>query len=336
MFSFKMRYKKIDSIYRHFLIILPRMTPSKLFNLSKCYLSYILKKERVDGYPSFLKVEPASICNLRCYGCRSGKENDLVHLDSGVMNFELFEMILLDLKPYLFEIGFYLWGEPLMNRDLAKMVSLAHRNKIGSIVSTNLHFLNEEIAKELIQAGLDRMIVAIDGMTQSSYGSLRVGGKLEKVLENLSILINAKKELVSRKPVIEWQFVVTENNKAEIEQAKLHAKKLGVDYFILIPDWGKRGDDSSLMEARKKSKIERIKGCKWLWFALAIQWNGDIFPCCHAAKKKEWAFESISRSPFSQIWNGELYKASRMIFSRRRNEIEDDDHTPICYKCPMI
>jgi radical SAM protein with 4Fe4S-binding SPASM domain len=317
-------------------MLVPYVTPFKAFNLCKCVFSYVLRKECTKGFPAFLKLEPASICNLHCYGCRTGRDEDLVDLDPGVLNINLFMTILTSLKPYLFEIGFYLWGEPFINYQLTKMISLAHRANIATIVSTNLHFMDMEVARQLVRSRLDRLIVSIDGMSERSYGAVRAGGRIERVLANLSLLLKARKELRSRKPVIEWQFVVTKDNKSDIGAAMNYAKSHGIDFFTLMPDWGRRGDNPELVEARRKDRAERQRGCKWLWFAVAIQWNGEVYPCCHSAKKKEWAFEKFVNSSLADLWNGEKYMSSRTVFRRINGIGRDKAGTSVCYKCPMI
>ena len=56
----------------------------------------------------------------------------------------------------------------------------AHETGLYTIVSTNAQALTPEIAHDLVDAGLSRIIVSMDGLTQTSYNAYRVGGSLEK------------------------------------------------------------------------------------------------------------------------------------------------------------
>ena len=57
----------------------------------------------------------------------------------------------------------------------------AKRNKIYTATSTNAHFIDEKKAEEIVESGLDRLIISIDGLTQATYENYRVHGKLSKV-----------------------------------------------------------------------------------------------------------------------------------------------------------
>lgn len=333
-----MSHKKIDIFYRHISLVYKTLTPTKLLNIYRSSKSFLLKNSHVWGYPCFLKIEPTSFCNLKCFGCRSGKPEDLVELSLGQMDFETFKHICNDLGKYLIEISFYLWGEPLLNKSLPRMISYASDLNISSVISTNLHFMNNRIASDLIKARLDRMIVAIDGMTQETYSSVRIGGHFDKVISNLEEFMATKSRLHSITPTVEWQFVRTSLNEHEVSLAKKRACELGVDYFTVIPDWGKRSpNEHVLARARSKERKSRMKGCFWLWFAMAIQWDGAVYPCCHSAKKNRFRFSAQPRTSYLDVWNGEYYQSARSIFNKRYQEKEKHDAVKtVCHKCPML
>ena len=94
-------------------------------------------------------------------------------------------------------LTFYLQGEPYLNRAFLDMVKFAHENNIYTATSTNAHYLKPEMAEKTIESGLDRLIISIDGTTQETYESYRIGGKLEKVLEGAKDIIAAKKKINS-------------------------------------------------------------------------------------------------------------------------------------------
>ncbi len=59
-------------------------------------------------------------------------------------------------------------------------------------------------ARKTVESGLDRLIISIDGTTQQTYQSYRVGGQLEKVLEGTQNILAWKKKLRSITPM--WFF----------------------------------------------------------------------------------------------------------------------------------
>ena len=48
-------------------------------------------------------------------------------------------------------------------------------------------------AYETVTSGLDRLIVSIDGTTQETYQSYRVGGSLHKVIEGTKEIVKWRK-----------------------------------------------------------------------------------------------------------------------------------------------
>ena len=77
------------------------------------------------------------------------------------------------------------------------MVSEAHAIGLYTIVSTNAQAMTEETAEALIRAGLSRIIVSMDGLSQESYGTYRIGGDIQRCQDALRRLREAKDRLHS-------------------------------------------------------------------------------------------------------------------------------------------
>ena len=77
------------------------------------------------------------------------------------------------------------------------MVKLAQNAGIYTIVSTNALAITPLLAERIMNAGLSRIIVSIDGLSEESYSAYRVGGSLHKALEGLIALRNAKDSIGS-------------------------------------------------------------------------------------------------------------------------------------------
>lgn len=91
------------------------------------------------------------------------------------------------MKSHLLYLTFYFQGEPYLNPSFLEMVKYAVSKRIYTSTSTNAHYLNDETAKKTVESGLDRLIISVDGTTQETYSSYRIGGKLDKVIEGTKI-----------------------------------------------------------------------------------------------------------------------------------------------------
>jgi len=333
MKTITINYSGLDKLKRHLSICLPRIGLVRGVNLVLCAMAYMLKSPYAWGKPAFLKIEPSSVCNLKCLGCRQGNPSGLVDLAPGFMTLDTFKAILDQTGKYLVEISFYLWGEPLLNKHLAEMIKLASKRNIASVVSTNLHFMDENFARSLIDAGLTRIIVALDGMSAETYEAVRLGGDFGKAKKGLDTLCRVRRESGKKYPAIEWQYIKTADNMKEIEFARKYATQIGVDYFTTLVDWARRADDANLAASRVKERAKLMKRCPWLWFAAAFQWNGDMFPCCHTAKKRNSYIKTNCLSNVVDTWNGQEYCSARLLFKTQDNSVKPE--TP-CHHCPLI
>ena len=89
-----------------------------------------------------------------------------------------------------------------------ELVRIGAAHGLYTSTSTNAHFLRPERCAQIVQSGLSRLIISIDGMTQDTYASYRVGGQLDKVLEGTRNMVEARRANGGRGPHLVWQFLV--------------------------------------------------------------------------------------------------------------------------------
>ncbi|MFC1888101.1 radical SAM protein, partial [Candidatus Cloacimonadota bacterium] len=196
---------------------------------SSYFLSLLFRKSIYWGFPPIIVIEPTNICNLRCPLCPSG--NGTLKRVKGYMDYELFCRIIDEAKDRAFMIVLWNQGESYLNKDFSRMIRYASDNKLFTLVSTNGNV--ELDPKEIIESELDSMIVSLDGATQETYNKYRVNGSLQKVLDNVSNIVAAKREAGKKFPLLRWQFLVMKHNEHEIEEIRRIADDMGVDNLEL-------------------------------------------------------------------------------------------------------
>ena len=149
----------------------------RLFNAILVYLSYFLsllfKKAIYWGSPPVVMIEPTNICNLKCPLCPSG--NGTLKRTKGYMNFNVFKKIIDEIQATAFMVVLWNQGEPYLNKDFSKMVKYASDRGLFTLVSTNGNIAFN--AEEVVNSGLDSMIISLDGTTQETYNKYRVNAK---------------------------------------------------------------------------------------------------------------------------------------------------------------
>ena len=319
-----------------------RLLASRILNQLRCWTSYalsLLGVVRVRHLPTFVSVEPANFCQLRCPECPVGTASRLSPLASSpnrLMPMPLFHRILDQVHSSAHTMQFYFQGEPLLNRQLPEMIAAAHQLGLYTIVSTNAQALNQEMADALVQSGLSRIIVSIDGFTQESYEAYRIGGSLEKALNALQYLANAKK--AHKNSIrIELQVLRLKTNEHEWEWIKKNYRKLGATHLAFKTDqlydfehghplmptserysrYRKTTDGTYI---HKKSSplhstlytIHRASGapCLRLWSGCVITTNGDVLPCCYD-KDHRHALGNITTHSLREIFHSNKANALR-------------------------
>ena len=190
-------------------------------------MSRISKKGIVKGLPFSLSIEPTTACNLGCPECPSGLKQ--FTRPTGKLDANFHERMLSQVRKTVFYINYYFQGEPFLHPQFLALIKAAKKNKIYTSTSTNAHFINEKTATEIVESGLDRLIISIDGLTQETYENYRIHGTLSKVIEGAKQMILAKKELNSKTPHLIFQFLAVKPNEHEIPQVFQLGKEMGID-----------------------------------------------------------------------------------------------------------
>jgi hypothetical protein len=142
-------------------------------------------------------------------------------------------------------------------------------------------------ADAYVRSRLDLMIISIDGATQAVYERFRRGGNLELVLENISSLVEAKRQLGSRTPVLSWNFLAFQHNAHEILGAETMARKLGLNVFRVVRPFDVSWDDPEIRPADVTPYVKRLD---WTSISNPIE-NWNRFPNDLEAEAIGAAFE---------------------------------------------
>jgi MoaA/NifB/PqqE/SkfB family radical SAM enzyme len=178
-----------------------------------------------------LYLEPTTRCNLACRMCVRNSWSEPI----GDMSQAVFEGILEGLSgieptPRIVLAGF---GEPLAHPRLAAMVAELKRLGAAVEIVTNGTLLTRELAANLLEAGLDKLWVSLDGAQPESYADARSGADLRAVLENLSALAELVRRSQAGRPEIGIVFVATRRNIDDLPSLVRLSTRLRASRFII-------------------------------------------------------------------------------------------------------
>ncbi|MCH2223864.1 MAG: SPASM domain-containing protein [Crocinitomicaceae bacterium] len=283
-------------------------------------------------------MEPTTACNLGCPECPSGLKQ--FTRPTGKLSLELHEQMLDQVKNSVFYINYYFQGEPFLNPNFLTLIAAAKKRKIYTATSTNAHFIDNKKAEQIVDSGLDRLIISIDGLTQKTYENYRINGKLEKVISGTEALLKAKKKLNSTTPHLIFQFLAVKPNEHEIPAIFELGKKMKIDEVRiktaqlydyqkgnpLIPD----NEDYSRYKLRSDGtyslKYHLGNHCWRMWSSSVFTWDGKVVPCCFD-KDAQHILGDLTTNSFESIWKHSKYQSFRSAILTNRGQIE------ICKNC---
>jgi radical SAM protein with 4Fe4S-binding SPASM domain len=159
-------------------------------------------------------------------------------------------------------------------------------------------------------------------------------GDFHIVMDNVQRLVARRRKLGKKLPEIVWKFIVHKHNEHELDKAEAMAEACGVDKLQLTPIWADLTPGVSdrprqdrwaeewlpvretefRFDTRKEPLFETA--CPFLWQDPVINIDGTVSPCCFVNDPK-FAFGDLKKNTFQEIWNNDLYRYSRSLFSKR-------------------
>lgn len=179
--------------------------------------------------PRVVFIEVTNRCNLLCQTCPRTffKREPLKSL-----TYEEFVQIA-EQFPEMRRVSLHGIGEPLLNRELPRIIKYLKGREVEVIINSNGTLLNPTWQKALVESGLDEYRCSIDGARPETYARIRGADLLHKLSEGLAGLVKTKARLQARWPRISIWCVGTKENLAELPDLVRLAARLGVKEVYL-------------------------------------------------------------------------------------------------------
>jgi len=284
-------------------------------NLDRVDRAYWLGTSEEIYYPPVFVIEPTSVCNYACIMCPNPKYGPDV---LGHMDFALFQRIVDEISPYALAVMLYWVGEPLLHRELPRMIRyLKDWSRARVIISTNASRLRGRLAEEILDSGLDELIVGIDGDSDTSFEQIRIRGRFGEVVNNVEDFLRLKGN--APRPVVVVQFLEMESNSHEVRAFLERWQQYDcVPLVTWIDTWS--GHMPELRQLAKQLSPYNSKdreACADLWFKMVVNWRGQVVLCCH-----DWAATQVLGDLNSQtvgsIWNSQALDERRQMHRGRQ------------------
>lgn len=314
--------------------ILRTINGYKLWNVIKLYCSFALsclfKRHTISALPAFISIEPTNICNLRCPECPTGNKSSIV--PKGKIRPEVCGKLIPQIERHTFFANLYFQGEPFINENMCDIIAMTHNAGILTSLSTNAHFISDEIADGIVSAQLTKIIISLDGYDQGSYEKYRRNGSFDKVISGLKAIQESKRKFKSDLPLVELQCLLFSHTEHHLNDIIRIGKTYSVDRVVFKTAQFYDTENQALMPSQKNSRYlvgkdslvikKKLKNRCWkMWSSCVIAWNGNVLPCCFD-KNHTFTFGNICDTDLQTIWFSKQYQRFRDIVQSQRKEID--------------
>ena len=233
-----------------------------------------------------LIIEPTNTCNLRCTFCFV---TEGMTREDGFMEFNLFKKIIDD-SPDLEHLCMHNWGEPLLHKDIFKMIEYAKNKGVNYVVmNTNGTLLTDKMIDQIVDSKLDIIRFSIDGSAET-FKRVR-GVELKKIEQNINKLKNVKE---IRRPELKMGvvFTIEEDTEGDVEDYITHWEKI-VDHVRLQP---------KLITSPRTEICPEPFGKDY--GKLVVLWDGRVIPCC-VDYNANLTVGSVQNDTIQNLWKNE-------------------------------
>jgi MoaA/NifB/PqqE/SkfB family radical SAM enzyme len=130
-------------------------------------------------------------------------------------------------------VSFRGWGDPLENDAILPMLRLANEAGCLTRLSTNGSLLTAELSRQLMETGLDEMVISLEFATQAALESLdRVGSDLHRILSQVGVMLQERKGVNRRRPLVKLALPMTRLIMQNLPGLVPLAAKMDVDQVI--------------------------------------------------------------------------------------------------------
>ena len=275
-----------------------------------------------------LLIEVTNRCNCSCIFCANSKMiRKRKNINKDFVKKILIEAYDLGVK----EVGFYTTGESLLDPSLSSYIRLA--KEIGYeyvYLTTNGILLNEEKAKEIIDAGIDSIKISINAINREDYKFIHGVDYYDVVFDNLKKLYDYRKNKKLSFNIF-VSYIATRYTDYAINDIKNHF----IDYCDEVAVVNVRNQSGMMPEINKmlsckkeegKFESKRLVPCHYVFDTINVTSEGYLTACC-TDFENYLAYADLNKISLKEAWN------NKTITELRKKHLKNELDGTLCYNC---
>ena len=217
---------------------------------SRYFESVQVRDSVADAPPVCLYLEVTNRCNLLCETCPRTFEALEPPMD---LSWELFTKIV-DQVPNVARVVLHGVGEPMLVKDLPRMIRYLKARGTHVLFNTNGTLLAPRKQQEIIETGLDELRVSLDAAEAVTFLKVRGKDMFDRIVRNVSSFTNLQRSIGAEKPRVSLWLTGLKETVDQLPEFVRLAARIGVKEVHLqrlVFDevgFGMARPDSSLFE----------------------------------------------------------------------------------------
>ena len=254
------------------------------------------------------QIELTNICPFRCQFCPRGVEGKMKR-PTGKMDFALYERLLDQLHPDQRKwraLELHHLGESLVHPEVDKFIAAASRRGLPTEMSCNPSMLQGDLGARLVDAGVKRIVISLDGVDNATSISIRgPAARYDKAERNLEALLGHAAGHPDP-PRIVIQMIDLHKNRHQREAFLARWGRTGLPFVAAyIKDLDGPDPDTG-----KSSKTPVQYLCSYPWRSVVVLWDGRVVPCCRDSDAA-LVLGDLNTQSLEEIWKGAEVKRLR-------------------------
>ena len=286
--------------------------------------------------PFSIQFTPSGFCNFKCTYCWQSLPEDILRqkLTKRYLDVALYEHIIDGCKGFSQPTKMILFagaGEPLMHKQIDHLVSYAKHSGVTERVDilTNAALLTHDVTDRLLDAGLDRLRISLQGLSTNKYKEMcGVRVDFDKLVDNITYFHTQRTKTSIYIKIIDC--ALGEDDEADFTRIfSPISDDCAVEYLSPFV----REIDYSTLQTGFKGTFRNngvpggSKACPLPFYMLSVQANGDAAPWCTADVATVYGNAAAQTLP--DIWHSEPVR------DFWRLQLTDRSNNPICRHCQV-
>jgi MoaA/NifB/PqqE/SkfB family radical SAM enzyme len=203
-----------------------------------------------------LEMDITSKCNLRCVMCYHSLD-EFVNGKAVNVTADTFAAMASALLPHVHTLTLSLGSEPLMSPHFVRILRVAAPHRVPNLsFYTNGLLLTDAIADAIVQCGVTKVCISVDGARRATYEAIRRGASFRTLLRNIRNLVARRDALRSPTPALRFDVVIMRRNVEELEDIVVLGAKLGIsaiNFFHMVAYEGLAMESESMVHDKERS-----------------------------------------------------------------------------------